>query len=132
MARGCRTACRVLVASIMAAAPVAQAGPVEVYREGPRYCPRDRGPDAPALREADAIARARQLLPDDFCGPNPRMDGCDADAEHIHDSWRVYVHQYRLRAGRHDWQGLDHTYVILDRVGNCIANIPGTPEGGGR
>ena len=62
----------------------------------------------------------------------PRIDGCDADAEHVHDTWRVYVHQYRLRAGRHDWQGLDHTYVILDRVGNCIANIPGTPEGGGR
>ena len=135
MAPGCRAACRALVASIVAIVaivPAAQAGPVEVYREGPRYCPRDRPAHAPVIVEAEAIAHARTLLPDGFCGPGPRIDGCDADAEHIHDTWRVYVHQYKLRAGRHDWQGLDHTYVILDRVGNCIANIPGTPEGGGR
>jgi len=114
------------------AASSAQGGPVEGYREGPRYCPRDRAPTSAALAEGEAIARARTLLPDGFCGPHPRMDGCDADAEYIHDTWRVYFHQYRLSAGRHDWQGLEHTYVILDRVGNCIANIPGTPEGGGR
>ena len=127
-----RAACRVLVASIVATAPALQAGPVEIYREGPRFCPRDRGPASPAIGEADAIARGRALLPDGFCGPDPRIDGCDADAENLHETWRVYVHQYKLRAGRRDWQGLDHTYVILDRAGNCIANIPGTPEGGGR
>jgi len=132
MARGRRAACGVLVASIVATAPAAQAGPVEVYREGPRYCPRDRAPGARVLAEAEALAHARTLLPDGFCGPDRRVDGCDADAELVHDTWRVYVHQYKRREARHDWQGLDHTYVILDRVGNCIANIPGTPEGGGR
>jgi hypothetical protein len=125
-------ALRALTAAIAAAAPSVLAGPVEFYREGPRFCPRDRARDAPVIGEAEAIAHARTLLPDGFCGPHPRVDGCDADAELVHDSWRVYVHQYKLRGGRHDWQGLDHTYVILDRVGNCVANIPGTPEGGGR
>jgi len=101
------------------------------YRVGPRYCPSDRGQALPALAESEAIARARTLLPDGFCGPGGRADGCDADAELLHETWRVYFHQYRLRGERRDWQGLDHTYVILDRVGNCLANIPGTPEGGG-
>jgi hypothetical protein len=111
------------------AAGTALAGPVEVYREGPRYCPRDRAASSAALDEAQAIARARALVPDDFCGPTRWVAGCDAHAEFEHGSWRVYVHQYRSRPGRNDWAGLTHTYVILDRVGNCIHQIPGTPEG---
>ena len=129
-ARSGRAARWGLAAAIAAAAP-ALAGPVLVYREGPRYCPRDRGADGPAIAETEAIAHARKLLPERFCGPGPAVDGCDADAELVHGTWRVYLHQYRLRDGRRDWQGLEHTYVILDRVGNCVANIPGTPEGGG-
>jgi hypothetical protein len=122
---------RIVTSAIILAGSVAYAGPVLEYREGPRYCPRDRAAGSPAISEADAIARARTWLPDGFCGPGRRIDGCDADAEYVHDSWRVYAHQYKLRGGRRDWQGLEHSYVILDRVGNCLANIPGTPEGGG-
>jgi len=39
------------------------------------------------------------------------------------------VRQYRVGLGRHDYAGLDHSYVILDAVGNCLANIPGTELG---
>jgi hypothetical protein len=107
------------------AAPVA-AGPVEVYREGPTYCPRDRPPDAPPVSEREAIERARTLLPKDFCGPTLFVSGCDFESEFALSAWRIYVHQYRQRGTTKDRGGLDHTYVILDRVGNCIANIPGT------
>jgi hypothetical protein len=54
------------------------------------------------------------------------VDGCDADVERIADTFRVYFHQYKARGGRHDGTLLAHTYVILDRVGNCLAHIPGT------
>ena len=60
-----------LAAAMVAAAP-ALAGPVLVYRDGPRYCPRDRGADRPAIAETEAIALARTLLPERFCGPAPR------------------------------------------------------------
>ena len=110
----------------------AQAGPVESYREGPQFCPRDRPADAPVITEAQAIARARALLPADACGPSRFVDGCDAEAELSLDTWRVYVHQYKLRGTTHDWGGLTHSYVILDRVGNCHANIPGTEVGAPR
>jgi hypothetical protein len=40
------------------------------------------------------------------------------------------VRQYRLAGTQHEYAGLDHSYVILDRVGNCLANIPGTELGG--
>ena len=105
------------------------AGPVEVYRTGPEFCPRDRPDDAPALSEAQIIARARALLPRDFCR-NAFVAGCDADAESAYGAWRVFVRQYRLAGVQHDYAGLDHSYVILDRVGNCLANIPGTELGG--
>lgn len=111
---------------VLGVAASASAGPVEVYREGPQYCPRERPASAPALTERDAIERSRTLLPRGFCGPAWYIDGCDADAEFVDGTWRVYVHQYRERNGRHDWGGLTHSYVILDRVGNCVANIPGT------
>jgi len=44
----------------------------------------------------------------------------------------VYVHQYRKVPNVHDWSALTHSYVILDPVGNCIANIPGTEPGARR
>lgn len=105
----------------------ALSGPVLVYREGAQFCPRDRPADAPTLHEADAIARARTLLPKDFCGPSLFVDGCDYEPEFALGVWRIYVQQYKLAAdGRKDRGGLDHTYIILDAVGNCVANIPGT------
>jgi hypothetical protein len=124
---------RVLVATAVAAtATLLQAGPVEIYREGPRYCPRDRPANAPVLTEAQAIERGRALVPDDFCGPSWFVSGCDASPEFALDSWRIYVHQYKLRGAVRDHGGLMHTYVILDRVGNCLANIPGTEVGAPR
>ena len=115
-----------------ALAGVAYAGPVEVLREGPQYCPRDREPNAPLLTEAKAIERARTLLPPDFCGPTTFVVGCDVVPEFSLGSWRIYFHQYQLRNGHRDWSGLTHTYVVLDAVGNCYANIPGTEQGATR
>ena len=111
---------------------LAQAGPIEVLREGDRYCPRDREPNAAVLTEAQVIDRARTLLPADFCGPTAFVSGCDVLPEFAIGSWRIYFHQYRVRDGRRDWSGLTHTYVVLDRVGNCFANIPGTEQGAPR
>ena len=112
--------------------PLAHAGPVEVYREGPRYCPRDRPAGAAAISESQAIERARALLPDRYCGPSAFVSGCDVVAEQALGSWRIYFHQYRLHDAQRDWGGLTHTYVILDGVGNCDANIPGTEPGAPR
>jgi hypothetical protein len=112
--------------------PLAHAGPVEVYREGPRYCPRDRANDGPPISEAQAIERARKLLPDGYCGPSNFVGGCDVVPEYSLDSWRIYFHQYRLHDAQRDWGALTHTYVVLDRVGNCDANIPGTEQGAPR
>jgi hypothetical protein len=105
------------------------AGPVEVYRGGARYCPHDRGRDAPTLTEPQAIERARALLPDGFCGPSTFVNGCDVVPEQSLGSWRIYFHQYRVRGAERDWGGLTHTYVVLDARGNCYANIPGTEQG---
>lgn len=118
------------LASLVAATP-ALAGPVEVYREG-AYCPRDRAPDAPTITEKQAIQRARTLLPELFCGPTRFVSGCDYLTERAYGTWRVYAHQYKDRDGRRDWSGLTHTYVILDQVGNCLAQIPGTELGAPR
>jgi hypothetical protein len=129
----CRIAtCAVVIAAGALAAALAHAGPVEVYREGPKFCPHDRPAGAPAITEAQAIERARTLLPAGFCGPGTFVSGCDTQAEFALSSWRVYFHQYQLRGGVHDWGGLSHTYVILDPVGNCYANIPGTEFGAPR
>jgi hypothetical protein len=112
--------------------PLAHAGPVEVYREGPRYCPRDRAADGAAITEAQAIERARKLLPDGYCGPSTFVSGCDVVPQYALGSWRIYFHQYRLRDAQRDWGGLTHSYIVLDRVGNCDANIPGTEPGAPR
>lgn len=103
----------------------ALSGPVMVYREG-KACPHDRPADAPRLTEDQVIARARALLPAGFCGPTHFVSGCDFEPEVAFDSWRVYVRQYRLSNGTRQYGGLDHSYVVLDPVGNCVANIPGT------
>ena len=114
----------------MAVSTIAIAGPVEIYRTGPEFCPHDRAPSAPALSEKQAIERARTLLPRDFCGPNLFVSGCDADSEWANGAWRIFVQQYKQSGNRKEAGGLTHSYVILDRVGNCLANIPGTELGG--
>ena len=114
----------------MAVSTIAIAGPVEIYRTGPEFCPHDRAPSASALSEKQAIERARTLLPRDFCGPNLFVSGCDADSEWANGAWRIFVQQYKQSGNRKDPGGLTHSYVILDRVGNCLANIPGTELGG--
>jgi hypothetical protein len=116
----------------MLAGSLAHAGPVEEYREGPRFCPHDRAADAPILTEGEAIARARALLPDDFCGPSAFVGGCEVIPERALGSWRIYFHQYRLRDTERDFGGLTHSYVVLDARGNCYANIPGTEQGARR
>lgn len=106
-------------------AGTALSGPVLVYREG-AACPRDRAADAPRITAEQAIARARDLLPRDFCGPTLFVSGCDFEPEVAFDSWRVFVRQYKEAGGTRRFGGLDHSYVVLDAVGNCVANIPGT------
>ena len=114
------------------ASGLAAAGPIEIYREGARYCPRDRAMQGAALDEAQTIERARALLPDRYCGPTSFVDGCDVLTDNALGSWRLKFHHYRRREGTRDWGGLTHTYVILDPVGNCYANIPGTEQGATR
>ena len=110
-------------------AGVAVAGSVDVYRNGPQLCPHDQPRTASRITEAQAIARTRAMLPAAFCGPTLFVTGCTYDVENEYDSWRVYVHQYRDIAGRKEKGGLQHTYLILDAVGNCLAHIPGTEFG---
>jgi len=110
-----------LGAGILAAA-AATAGPVETYRLGPEFCPHDRPATAAVLSEAQIVERSLRLLPADFCS-NIFSAGCDADRRIDVRRWRVFVRQYRVGLGRHDYAGLDHSYVILDAVGNCLANI---------
>ncbi|MEO8487521.1 MAG: hypothetical protein ABI585_14405 [Betaproteobacteria bacterium] len=122
----------VLAAVLAVTAPAALSGPVEVYREGDRYCPRNLPAHAPRIDASEAGSIARKLVPDAFCGPSEFIGGCDLVTENYYDSWRVYVHQYRRVPDTHDWSALTHSYVILDQVGNCIANIPGTEPGARR
>ena len=151
----------VLCAASLPLSVAAVAGPVDVYRTGPQFCPHDRATTAPPLTEQQVIERARTLLPHDFCGPEgiraagpsqganyapsggggqsveakPQargfnfVSGCDADSEWANGAWRVFVQQYKRSGNRKDAGGLTHSYVILDRVGNCLANIPGTELG---
>lgn len=106
-------------------AGAALAGPVLVYREG-AFCPQDRPASAPRITAEQAIERARALLPKEFCAPTWYVSGCEFDAEWALDTWRVYAHQYKEVDGRRELRGRDHSYVVLDAVGNCLANIPGT------
>jgi hypothetical protein len=148
----------VLYAASLPLSVAAVAGPVEAYRTGPQFCPHDRATNAPPLTEKEVMERARTLLPRDFCGPDsiraagssqganyapsggsdaakPQawgfnfVSGCDADLEWANGAWRVFVQQYKRSGNRKDAGGLTHSYVILDRVGNCLANIPGTELG---
>ena len=119
----------VLCAASLPLSVAAVAGPVEAYRTGPQFCPHDRATNAPPLTEQEVIERARTLLPRDFCGPDNFVSGCDADSEWANGAWRVFVQQYKRSGNRKDAGGLTHSYVILDRVGNCLANIPGTELG---
>jgi len=105
--------------ALSGASPVALSGPVEVYREGERYCPRKLPPTAPRIDAAQAGRIALKLVPDHFCGPTDAIGGCDLVTD-------------RRRPNAHDWLALTHSYVILDPVGNCIANIPGTEPGAPR
>jgi len=123
---------RLFAALVAFAATFVNAGPVEVYREGPELCPRDVPKTARSLTAVQAIERSRTMLPAGFCGPGMFVTGCDAEPEFALGAWRIYFHQYRERAGAKDRGGLAHTYVILDPVGNCIANIPGTEFGAPR
>src|SRR5437868_15499127 len=72
----------------------ALSGPVLVYREGPA-CPRDRPADAPRITAEQAMARAKALLPREFCGPTRFVSGCDFEPEVAFDSWRVFARQYK-------------------------------------
>ena len=114
-----------VAAATILSASSALAGPVLVYREG-AYCPRDRPVTAPRITAAQAIERAKSLLPADFCGPTWYVSGCEFDPEHAFDNWRVFAQQYKLVNGEKEFRGRDHSYVVLDAVGNCLANIPGT------
>ena len=118
--------------ALLVAVTPALAGPVEVYREGDRWCPRKVAPGSPRIDQKEAERIALKLVPDDFCGPSASIAGCDVVTENFYDSWRVYVHQYRSTSGVRDWAALTHSYIILDPVGNCLANIPGTEPGAPR
>lgn len=109
-----------------AMAGTALSGPVLVYREGPQFCPHDRPATSPRITQEQAIDRAKALLPPDFCGPTFFVSGCDFEPESAYDTWRVFAKQYKLVDGEKRYGGLDHSYVVLDALGNCIANIPGT------
>jgi hypothetical protein len=114
------------VAALLLAAAPALAGPVLVYRDQPGECPRDRPADARRITATEAVERARSLLPRSFCGPTWFVSGCDFDPEWALDSWRVFALQYQLAGEKKSYAAREHSYVILDPVGNCIANIPGT------
>lgn len=118
--------------AVLSWSAMASAGPVEVYREGDRYCPKSTPASAPRIDVAGAERIALRLMPDGFCGPTASIAGCDTVTENFYDSWRVYVHQYHKVPKAHDWSALQHSYVILDPVGNCMVNIPGTEFGAPR
>jgi hypothetical protein len=119
-------ASRGLVLAGLAAANIAVAGPVLVYREGAAFCPKDRPATAPRITASEAAERAKALMPKEFCGPDAWVDGCDYDSEFALDSWRVYVRQWKRVDGRKQYEPREHSFVVLDPVGNCLANIPGT------
>lgn len=115
-----------LVLAGLAATHIAIAGPVFVYREGAAFCPKDRPASAPRITALEAAERAKALMPKEFCGPDGWVDGCEYDAEFALNSWRVYVRQWKQVDGRKQFEPREHSFVVLDAVGNCLANIPGT------
>jgi len=114
------------VLAALVAGNVAVAGPILVYREGAAYCPKDRPASAPRITATEAAERAKTLMPKEFCGPDGWVDGCDYDPEYALESWRVYVRQWKRIDGRKQYEPREHSFVVLDPVGNCLANIPGT------
>jgi hypothetical protein len=116
----------IALVALAVAANAAFAGPVLVYREGAAYCPKDRPASARRITSAEAAERASALMPREFCRQEGWVDGCDYDPEFALDSWRVYVRQWKWIDGRKQYEPRDHSYVVLDPVGNCLANIPGT------
>ena len=90
---------RPAVALVAFAATLGHAGPVEVYREGPELCPRNVAKTSPVLTQAQAIERARTMLPAGFCGPSVFVSGCDVDPEFELGAWRMYFHQYSRSRG---------------------------------
>jgi len=114
------------VALLAAAANAALAGPILVYREGAAFCPKDRPATAPRITAEQAAERAKALMPKEFCGPDGWVDGCDYDPEYALESWRVYVRQWKRIDGHKQYEPREHSFVVLDPVGNCLANIPGT------
>jgi len=125
VARGAALRAIAILAGVAMSAS-ALAGPVFVYREGAQWCPHDRPATAPRITAEQAIERAKTLLPPDFCGPDWYVSGCVFDPERAFDTWRVFAQQYKLVDGRKEFLGRDHSYIVLDAVGNCVANIPGT------
>lgn len=119
-------AVRGFVLAVLAAANIAVAGPVLVYREGAAFCPKDRPATGPRITANEAAERAKALMPKEFCGPDGWVDGCDYDSEFALNSWRVYVRQWKRIDGRKQYEPREHSFVVLDPVGNCLANIPGT------
>jgi hypothetical protein len=113
----------VLAAALLCVSVGVNAGPVLVYRD---FCPKDRPANAPRLTAEQAVERAKALLPREFCAPNWYISGCEYDPEWAFDTWRVYAQQYKDVGGVKDRVGREHSYVILDAVGNCLANFPGT------
>ena len=96
----------------------------------PTYCPHDRCDGAPTLTEAQAIERARALLPREFCGPDAFVTGLrrrtGAGVRRVADL-RPPTQDGRA-AGRGD---LTHLITLRSSiaVGNYLANIPGTELG---
>ena len=114
------------VAVLTAATNAALAGPILAYREGDAFCPKDRAANAPRITAAEAAERASALMPKEFCRQEDWVDGCDYDPEYALDSWRVYVRQWQRIDGKKQYEPREHSFVVLDPVGNCLANIPGT------
>ncbi len=114
------------LAVLAAATNLAVAGPILVYREGTAFCPKDRPASAPRITAVEAADRAKALMPKEFCAVDDWVDGCDYDPEFALDSWRVYVRQWKRIDGRKQYEPREHSFVVLDPVGNCLANIPGT------
>ena len=87
-------------------------------------------PRRAVLTEAQAIERARALLPRDFCGPDRVRLRLRRRAENAYDTWRIYVHQYKLVGADSDTARPRRTPTSSSiAVGNCLAHIPGTELG---